>query len=191
MTTARFALYALCLALCACPAPTDHLDNGLMVRDGLTLHAAGFPLAVAVDDTVEDDTLVPEVIAWWNDQAGFEVFYASELDPPPPLRLPDIVVAIGYTGGDYEAPVIGVSAIDFDSEGTIVDCQVTLSYDLAYDRDTMVKGGEHELGHCVALEDDPGPPVTVDLRSIMSDPLDMWGRLTDHDRDLVVDMMMN
>jgi len=43
----------------------------------------------------------------------------------------------------------------------------------------------HELGHCLGLADDPGPPTTVDLRSVMASPLDPLGIVTDHDRALL------
>jgi hypothetical protein len=177
--TAPLALLALLLA--GCPGPTDWLDNGLMVRDGLELHQAALPVTVAVDMSVEDDTLVPEIIAWWNDQAGFEVFAG-------PVPVADILVTVGYVPGDYEDNVAGLAEVEFAADGSITSCLVTLSSDIAYHRPTLLKDGEHELGHCVGLEDDPGPPTTVDLRSIMSDPLDPLGRLTDNDRELLEEM---
>ena len=41
------------------------------------------------------------------------------------------------------------------------------------------------LGHCLGLDDDAGPPTTVDLRSVMGVPLDPLGRVTAQDNDLI------
>ena len=59
--TTTLALLALLLA--GCPGPTDWLDNGLMVRDGLELHVEGFPVTVAVADENDPAAFAPILLA--------------------------------------------------------------------------------------------------------------------------------
>ena len=167
-----------------CPDSPTWLDNGLMVRDGLELHVDFFPQTVTADDLEGDTELLPEAVTWWNDQLDFEAF--EQVD-----HIADINVTIGYvpiTDWNPEYPdqgEAGLAEVTYDSSGVINDCQVTLSSDVSYHRPTLLQVLKHELGHCLGLDDDPGPPTTVDLRSVMGVPLDPLGEVTDHDQELI------
>jgi len=180
----RNLLWLLVLALPGCPDGPTWLDNGLMVRGGLELHVDSFPRTITADDLEGDDTLLPEAVAWWNDQLDFEAF--EQVD-----HVAAIDVTIGYvpvTDWDPEYPdqgEAGLADVTYDSSGVISHCLVTLSSDIAYHRPTLLKVLEHEMGHCLGLADDPGPPTTVDLRSVMGLPIDPLGEVTAKDYDLI------
>ncbi len=172
-------LLALSLLLCACQ-PT-YLDEGWHVADDGTELRPG-QLPATVDATDDCDDVVAEAVGWWAEQ-GAAAFMLCDGDC-------DVTVALGYvpastddldTGGEP----MGLAAIDYAEDGTVLSCDVTLSADIAYHRDTLLQVARHEIGHCLGLADDPGPPATVDLRSVMSSPLDPLGTLTAHDRALL------
>lgn len=63
-------------------------------------------------------------------------------------------------GGDW-----GVAHIEADRiTGEIWSCDIVVSWDIAYDHDTVERVIVHELGHCRGLDDDPG------VESIMASP---------------------
>lgn len=168
------------------------VDEGFHVaEDGVELHPGMLPAAIAADTTVMDVTLLPEVLERWNvwlsrDGVARTVFVVAEEGEEPRA-----VVGVGYvpaSGSDLtgEGDPAGIAALDYAEDGEVLYGEITLSSDYAYDRPTMVQALSHEIGHLVALADDPGPPTTVDLRSVMSSPLDPLGELTRHDFDLLL-----
>ena len=169
-------LLAVALLLCACP-PT-YLDEGWHVTDdGVELRPGVLPATIDDDETVEDETLIPEAALWWADQLGATVFLMASPG--------DITVSVGLVPATTDGEPLGVAVAEYDEDGTVLGCEITLSSDIAYDRPTLLQVARHELGHCLGLADDPGPPATVDLRSVMASPLDPLGTLTDHDRALL------
>jgi len=173
----RTAAIILAVALAGC-AP-DWMDNGLLVRDGVELHSGTFPRYVTTDGTMSD-ALAEEAAEWWNDQVGLPLMEYT------PLGASDVVVGVGYIPNP---DALGRADIDYARDGAILGCVITIASDYAYDRATALQALRHELGHCpLGLDDDPGPPVTVDLRSIMSSPLDSLGEVTDHDREIIEEM---
>ena len=185
-----------CLSMMAC-GPVD--EGWMTTPSGVELRPQWAPYMVRGDVSLEVDHLehlLPEVVAWWNDQVGLEVF--TDYDPARPAetdvwvqegQLPeernsDLWSSATTRGG--EAQVRTTTTEDF---AWIRRCQVTLNVDLAYDEDTMRTVLRHELGHCLGLADDPGIDVTVDLRSVMGAPVDPLGELTDLDRDLLVNFL--
>jgi len=174
----RFLIAAV-LVLSACD-PADHLEEDLVVRDGLELHATHFPLLATVDDTADPGWLT-STTAWWVGQSRLPVLAED-------AEFEDILVSEGYMSNPN---ALDHTHLEYDSEGGILRCEIVISADIAYDRETSLQVLRHALGHCFGLADDPGPPQTVDLRSIMSSPLDMLGVLTDHDRELLLEMYEN
>jgi hypothetical protein len=164
-------------------------DNGFHVADdGVTLHPGMLPAAVGVDDTVDDPTLLPEALAWCNARLSQDaVLREATLG-----ETPRVIVSIGFVpapdwGETFEdmlngsSDPVGITYLDYAEDGEVLGAEIVLSSDVAYDRDTLVKVLEHEIFHFLALSDDPGIDITVELRSIMSSPLDPLGDLTEHD----------
>jgi len=177
------------------------VDEGFHVADdGVELRPMLQPVSVAADDTVEDETLLPEAVAWCNEQASQDGVLRVPIVVAEPGETPRVMISIGYVpapdwGESFEDFVVGgesepagIAYLDYDLEtGEILGAEVVLSSDIAYDRPTLLKVLEHETLHAVwGLDDDPGIDVTVELRSIMSSPLDPLGRLTQHDFLLVL-----
>jgi len=169
-------LLALSLLLVACPG---YLDEGWHVADdGVTLHPGVLPATVDADE--DCDAVVAEAVAWWADSLDAPAFILCDGDC-------DVTVALGlvpWTDTD-EAEPMGLAEIEYASDGAVLRCEITISSDIAYDHATALQVARHELGHCLGLADDPGPPATVDLRSVMSSPLAPLGVLTEHDRALL------
>lgn len=173
------ALLALSLLLLGSDCEEDRLDDldeGRMVRDGVELRRCAYPVTVAADATLEDLSVLLEAAAAWDAWAGFDTFEVVE------GFAPDVTVAVGFAGDGDEGDL---TTVGFAEHGCITDVEVVLSSDIAYDRAVLLKTLEHSLGHSLGLENDPGPPECVDLRSIMSSPLDPLGVLTEHDRELL------
>jgi len=150
-------------------------DNGLMNRDGVELHVCSYPITIDADVTLEDRSVLTDAVVVWNDWTDFDVFVFGSDDP-------DAMVSVGFAGYEDE---LDLTTVDFDRTGCILECSIILSADIAYDRSTLRQALLHSMGHCLGLDDDPGPPETVDLRSVMSKPLDPLGVLTDHDLELL------
>lgn len=158
------------LAIAACD-PT-YLDEGLMVREGLTLHADR-SMGITPGQYSE------EVAQWWNEQCGAELFHLTG-------ATPDVQIEVGFVAGE---DTLGDALVDFDLfDGRIARCVITVSSDIAYHEATAIEVAKHEAGHCLGLDDDPS---SLDLNSIMSDPLLYRGEVTPGDCDLVVRWLEN
>jgi hypothetical protein len=199
MNTVR-ALIAFVLLLVCCGSDCDppvYLDEGLHVTvDGITLHPGVLPAAISADDTVEDATLLPEAVDQWNEWLSGDGVDRTVLVVAEPGETPRVTASVGYVpapdwGEEFadgsSAEPLGIAYIDFAEDGEMLGAEIVISSDIAYDRDTVLQVLLHEVGHgFFGLADDPGPPQTVDLRSVMSSPMDPLGVLTDHDFAIIV-----
>jgi hypothetical protein len=182
-----FLLFISMTCFVACGDPV-YLDNGFVVRDGISLNACKFPIKVMGYDSFDEDVLFRATNSW-NSWVGVPVFDFSTDFPA------DILVSVGFVpveSWDPEYPdrgEAGIAYLEYTALGCITHCEIVISSDIEYDDRYFSKVLEHELGHCLGLSDDPGPPITVDLRSVMSRPIDPLGVLTEHDRALVLELM--
>jgi hypothetical protein len=165
-----------------CPGPEDLDEDFIIVDDGLVLQPLALPATVSA--TPDALPFALDAADWWNVTLGALVL--EVVDAPT-----DITVELGLVPATTEdidsgGEPMGIARLDYDEAGFITACEIVISSDIAYDEATVAQVARHELGHCLALADDPGPPMTVDLASIMSSPLDPLGELTDHDRALLL-----
>lgn len=174
-----------------CDPPTVE-DNGFHTPadTGVALHPGDLPLFVAPDETIDDATLVPEAIGWWNSELSSDNVARLAFLEAGGIDAPQVVVAYGYVPApdsdlSGEGDPVGIAYLDYAEDGSVLSAEIVLSSDYSYHRPTMLKALEHELGHTLGLADDPGVDITVDLMSIMSSPLDPLGELTEHDFDLL------
>lgn len=185
---------ALLLMLCGALIGSDceaervaDLDEGFRQIGELVIHPEVLPMGVAWDESFEHEGLEavpPAVVAWWNDQIGEEFFYEDPFSP-------DITTEVNFISLD-EMPdnffaiehQADLAEVEYSvADGAVISCRCVLNVDLAYDVATMEQALRHCYGHCLGLEDDP---FSVDLRSIMSNPLDPLGELTAGDRELLL-----
>lgn len=173
-------------------------DLGFHVaEDGVELYPCVLPAAIAADETLTDETLLPEAIDRWNEWLSRDGVSRTVLVLALAGETPRVTVSVGFTGTPdwgtslYDA-IGGVetgdrTSIDYAEDGEILGAEIVLSSDVEYHRPTMLVALIHSLGHApLGFEDDPGPPTTVDLRSIMASPMDPLGELTDHDFELLL-----
>jgi len=173
------------------------VDNGFMVTDdGVELSPGLLPMTVGIDATVESPDMVREAIAFWNDRLGMEVFVETD-------AVNDISVVEGYIEPDiyrdssiycldsYNGSELELAGVRYATDGMVISCDLIINVDYAYDDEYIRLGAKHGFGHCLAFEDDPGIDETVELRSIMSNPIDPLGDVTTHDRQLFVDTASN
>lgn len=194
------AVLSLFLCSCQCPSESDEPfvqvgieDEAFQLADeGMPLKIGALPFSMAPDWTVQDQALVPDIVNRWRTwliDAGYD----------PGLQVADdgsaqVTLSIGFvpnSGCDTAWPgerclptTLATSNIQYTRDGTILGGEIVLSsdYDYSTGRDLLVVAGCHEVGHIVyALADDPGPPRTVELRSIMAKPYDPLGRPTKAD----------
>ena len=172
--------YLIFLLFCACSSA--HLDVGLLERDAGDLYACP-PLGISPQQDVSSAT--DTAVTWWNEQIGEQVFFLSPY-------VTDFSVRRGYVPpGDYDPEsttggVAGIARLEYSEDGLITSCDITVSIDISYSWQTMVEVIKHELGHCLGLDDDP---YSLDLNSIMSDPMVWRGEVTELDRELVLEML--
>jgi hypothetical protein len=190
MTSRTTSVFIAVLCLGATCPTTEDLDEGFHVTDeGLELQPGALPFWVEGDATVPLG-VVEDAVEWWNAAVDCD---ADSLFVAEPGDVAQVTVSVGYVAvdpmgdvdSDVEGSPLGVAALDYDLvTGVIRGCEVTISSDIAYDEATVAQVARHEIGcHCAgALADDPGPPMTVDLESICSSPLDPLGDLTAADR---------
>lgn len=187
MTTLRIALFTAAVAFFAlgsdCP-PQRVIDEGFHVApDGTVLHPGALPFWVEGDETVPSG-VVEDAALWWNAALGCDALIAAEAGEPAQVTVGVGMVPASTLDIDSGGEPLGLAVLDYAEDGAILSCAVTISSDIAYDEATVAQVARHEIGcHCAgALADDPGPPETVDLRSICSSPLDPLGTLTAADR---------
>jgi len=177
----------LSFLLCSCSCPSGPIvqvgvtDEAFLVEGEKNLRPGALPFSIVPDWTVHDSGLVPDIVERWHGWLDTEQGVVADGD------MAQVILSIGYVPvASEEETILGISHIRFAEDGTILGGEIVLSsdYDYPAGRELLVQAGCHEVGHAVfALADDPGPPTTVDLRSIMSDPLDPLGRLTAADLD--------
>lgn len=154
------------LALAACVEDAGMLD-----------YACGpYVLPVGVENVGTSESAIDEAVAMWNDAAAPEVLF-DRIEPGDR--------AVGWAAVAEGQTPLGVSGTAgvYAPDGPVLTCDVVVSSDHAYHRETLVMTIAHELGHCLGLADDP---PSLDLGSIMSDPFYSGARPTAHDVDLVL-----
>lgn len=179
MTRQFWGLFTVAVLFSACDLVVD--NDFIVVEGGLALHPGALPFGVAADETVPEGAAEAGV-SWWNETLGREVLFVGE-----PAQ---VTVTVGYVPPNSDeldgSTALGRTHIDYARDGEVLGAEVTVSSDFAYDEDTLLQVMRHELGHAAfGLADDPGPPETVDLRSIMASPMDPLGTLTAHDRNII------
>ncbi len=179
-------MMVLCFAAECEKARIDGLDNGFDLTDrGETGYPGTLPAYVWSDDSI-DPNLVIEATDWWNEQMGVDVLLY--IDSPEDA---DVVVSSGLVPLDSldlnsEGDPVGIAHVLWAPDGQCMGGTITVSSDITYNHAFALKVTEHELGHTpLALADDPGPPVTVDLCSVMASPVDERGEVTPGDFDLL------
>jgi len=190
VVSALLAAGILCMLVSGCDDVSQLDEGALLADDGEELQAPPWPITVGYDGSITREKLagiVEEGPTWWNDQIGEKAVEGLGED--------DSAFMVFDVNG---LPLAGADVLDLQDEVeltqvrydlhtyAIIGCRATLNYDVAYDEETMRVGVRHAIGHCLGLADDPGPPVTVDLRSIMAKPMDVWGELTAHDKALLL-----
>jgi hypothetical protein len=172
------ALFIISMVMCSCDnvGPVEQ-DLGFKIEDGVETVPLYAPYAVQADPSIPDAVYVDDAVLWWNSQLP-DGHIAFTLGGP----LPDIIVYESYVPCDDpledDCPA-GLAIVTFSrSDGAILACEIIISSDITYDSEWTEKVLQHELGECLGLTDDCGPPTCVDLRSIMSSPLDPLGELT-------------
>lgn len=176
----------LLTTLCSCRDalyfnPVPDTNGWLVVEDG-ELRPGKLPGSIAGDESLEYDNLtdIPALtMEWWNDQVGEQVF--DKLAPHRMLITTNFVTGPNAIDDDVEAET---TLLQWDADLNITKCLCALNYDLAYDRDTMIIAARHCAGHCLALGDDF---EGLDVYSIMSNPMDPLGIVTEYDRNLIRD----
>jgi hypothetical protein len=162
-----------------CPSTTD-LDEGFHVTPaGLELRPAALPATVSASTDALPFAQV--AVAWWNEALGCEVL--ELVDGAADVFMTTGLVPASTEDVDSGGEPLGLAEVDYAEDGTVLGGTITIAYEITYDAETSEQVARHELGHLpLALADDPGPPTTVDLRSVMASPLDPLGVLTDGDR---------
>ena len=179
---------------------SSYLDEGLLETDeGVPLCPLVLPQAVVCHsscDEAEGDWLQGSINRW-NEWLGVEVFRLvtentyEEMEAE--YRYGTVFVSVeSIAGEDWEwdgsqDDANGTAHLAWDEDGSILTTMVIIDYEIAYHLPTVEVTADHELGHSLGFADDPGPPATVDLNSIMGSPTPLTGSLTDHDRNLWFD----
>jgi len=168
------------------------MDEAYMQFEGEDMQAP-IPWTVTLDDSIYDPDfgfdplLVEYAINHWHTCTP-DLFTLGECLEGEPGCL---VISAGYTGdsfdfdGNMEVGCPGVFL--WASYGPVIQYgTIVVSTDITWDADEVLYVLEHELGHALALADDPGPPQTVDLNSTMGSPLVRDGDITYADCQRVV-----
>jgi hypothetical protein len=153
------------------------------------------PWRVVIHPSVDGDdgfdrALVVQAIEWVNVELSRDGVPRTyfELVSSSTTERGSIVVEVGYTGEDENEDTFpGIFRAAYNSNSEIVYGTITVSPEITYHAPTVYAVLRHELGHCLGLGDDPGPPVTVDLNSFMASPLVLDGDMTRRDFTTVVD----
>lgn len=170
----------------------DSLDNGFMINNGNCVNALSLPISVFPSYGTAYRWVAAAVL-WWNTELDHE-FFVIEDNQSTALIYSDHYIE-GFTASNqwfdldelYSDLTYGRASLGLDENGGIVTQYIELNYILAHNDRAMIQSLKHELGHLLGLQDDPGPPVTVDLNSIMADSLIWNGELTRNDRNLIIE----
>jgi len=173
------------------------VDNGFMMTDeGVVLSPGLLPMTVGIDSTIEDPSAVRESIDLWNRKLETEVFVEVE-DVADVLISENYIAAVMntedsiYNISSYNDSPLDLTETEHAPDGMVISCNVIINVDYAYDREYSRLGSSHGFGHCLAFADDPGINETVELRSIMANPIDPLGDVTIHDQQLFWDAVSN
>ena len=135
-------------------------------------------LPVEIVNAGTSDFAIDDAIEEWNSRSPIRLFVRVEA-PSGAFGWATVTEGVPTVRG---REVGGLAAISW-AHGEILTCEITISSALAYDPYWHVALIEHELGHCLGLEDDP---PSIDLGSIMSDPFNWGSSPTESDISLVL-----
>lgn len=152
-------------------------DNGLIHRDGINLWSSP-PIGVLVESSI-DQGIVRESIDWWNERPSEDVFHET-------TQFPGASIGIGHVPDQTDLEELGIAYLYLDEEieGLISFCEIIISENIKGNRETLLRVVEHELGHCLGLDNDP-----YSISSIMSSPIVPNGEVTPGDLALIEDMI--
>lgn len=180
----------LTVYLVACEESRAPEDRGFHVTsDGDELTPGEIPMSVWWD--AANLHYVADSVSWWNGEMSRDgmsrvVFFALDEDS---VEISDVDVSFGdvvYHGEEDPENIVplGMSRMYYDSSGAVYYCAITISSDISEDEERVMFVLRHELGHCLALADDPW-----DEYSVMGVPLVDDGTLTDDDWELLIETL--
>lgn len=203
-----YLVLSLLLCSCQCPSGEPFVQVGIedeafqIADEGMPLKIGALPFSMAPDWSVDDVALVPDIVGRWRgwlSGAGYDAGLRVADDEMVQVTLsighvPNSGCEVAWPGERCQPSTLATSHIRYAADGTILGGEIVLSsdYDYSTGRDLLVVAGCHEVGHVVyALADDPGPPRTVDLRSIMAKPYDPLGRPTEADIERIAPFLLS
>jgi hypothetical protein len=190
--------------LSACSAEQrriEQLDNGPTIGiNGIALEPLFLPVKVIYEQTPVINQLVSDAETFWNNSVSRDGVKRTvvEVVSIDTVYYDDCIVLIQTGLNDDVVPdqekygihVPEKTELSYTRYGLIRNAIITLDLvqitklNLSIKRlgETVVR---HGLGHFLGLDDDSGPPTTVDLKSVMANPVDILGELTSKDFDYI------
>lgn len=182
-------LLILSVALCSC----EPIDNGQIETSVGLLCPFNRQWLVTHDESLSEENVV-EAVEFWNDVSDRVLFntksdsiyyhYIDELGLSE--RSGVITATVGYPRDDDpfdDSSTLGNASLWWNDEARIVTAHITVSPEGDDGGSWTVAILEQELGHTLGLADDP---ESVDLDSIMSNPVVPGRGVTPGDLDIVI-----
>lgn len=174
------------------------LDNLLIIgENGNELCPIQEPTMVVCNGTCNDfnGEWFTDGLDWWNyripesfvslgnNEDNFNYHWNSRTENIIFVAVENILTFHEDDYNNYNEDPGGRAWIDYDENGIIIRSIIVINHLYAYDEETIREVFKHELGHTRGFDDDAGPPMTVDLNSIMGSPTPSRGVLLESDRE--------
>lgn len=171
----------------------DKMDNGAAISVyGDMLEPLLLPYFYVTDGTTAIDDGMNRGAAFWNESVSSTQNERTVAVPSYGTDGPTdgyIFVRAGYVGHfSPDLEFLETARLVYDERGRIETAFVTISPTVLHNPILTRAVCVHAIGHALGLADDPGPPESVDLQSIMASPVDVLGRVTDKDRQRVIEV---